>query len=70
MLDLRVVATTLVMLAALVSVSLADSVKDKSPEIAKEKAQPVVSTSVETRPIRVILPASWEPSKGQTEIAK
>jgi len=70
MLDLRVAATTLAILAALVSVSLADTVKDKLPEDTKDKAQPVAQTSVETRPIRVILPASWEPSKGQAETTK
>ena len=71
MLDLRLAATTLTILAALVSVSLADTtVKDKLPEGTKDKAQPVAQTSVETRPIRVILPASWEPSKGQAETTK
>ena len=70
MLDLRLAATTLAILAALVSVSLADTVKGKLPEGTKDKAQPVAQTSVETRPIRVILPASWEPSKGQAETTK
>jgi hypothetical protein len=65
MFDLRLVATTLAMMFALMSVSLAAAVKDKSP--ASEKAQPITEGPTEVRPIRVILPASWEPSKGQAE---
>ncbi|SHN80759.1 hypothetical protein [Bradyrhizobium erythrophlei] len=67
MLDVRLAATTLAMLIALVSVSLADAVKDKLPEPASDKAHSVAQSSAEARPIRVILPASWEPSKGQAE---
>ena len=67
MLDVRLVATTLAMLIALMSVSLADAVKDKLQEAAKDKAPPVDQSPAEARPIRVILPASWEPSKGQAE---
>ena len=70
MLDLRLAATTLAILPALMSVSLADTVKDQLPKGTKDKAQPVAQTSVETRPIRVILPASGEPSKGQAETTK
>ncbi|MDA9547879.1 hypothetical protein ACM43_26230 [Bradyrhizobium sp. CCBAU 45321] len=59
MLDLRLVTTSLAMLLALVSVALAEPPKDK--------AAPVVQTAAEARPIRVILPAPWEPTKGQAE---
>jgi hypothetical protein len=67
MLDVRMVATTLAVLIALMSVSLAEAVKDQSAEKAKDKVQPVFQSSVEARPVRVILPASWEPSNGQRE---
>jgi hypothetical protein len=67
MLDLRLAATTVAILVAMASVSLADAVKDKLPEAARDKAQPVAQSSTEGRPIRVILPASWEPAKGQAE---
>jgi hypothetical protein len=59
MLDLRLVTTSLALLAALMSVALADPVKDQP--------SPVVQSAPETRPIRVILPALWEPTKGQAE---
>lgn len=67
MLDLRLTAATVAILVALMTVSLADTVKDKRPQPASDKAQPVAQNPVEARPIRVILPASWEPSKGQAE---
>ena len=67
MLDVRLATTTLAILIALVSISLADAVKDKMPEPASNKANPVAQSSAEARPIRVILPASWEASKGQAE---
>ncbi len=58
MLDLRVVATSFAMLVALVSVALAEPAKD----------QPSASqSSAEARPIRVVLPAPWEPAKGQAQ---
>ena len=63
----RLTATTSVIFIALVSVSLADAVKDKSPELATDKATPDAQSSAKSRPIRVILPASWEPAKGQAE---
>ncbi|MDF0583898.1 hypothetical protein [Bradyrhizobium yuanmingense] len=59
MLDLRLVTTSLAMLLALVSVALAEPPKDKAPT--------VVQTTTDARPIRVILPAPWEPTKGQAE---
>ncbi|TGN88839.1 hypothetical protein EOW77_0008230 [Bradyrhizobium yuanmingense] len=59
MLDLRIVTTSLAMLLALVSVALAEPPKDNAPT--------VVQTAAEARPIRVILPAPWEPTKGQAE---
>jgi len=67
MLDLRLAATTLAMLIALMSVSLAGAVKDKSAAVAKDKPPSVAQSSAEPRPIRVILPASWEPNNGQAE---
>lgn len=67
MLDLRLAATALAMLVALVSVSLADAVKDKSPDSADDVGEPVARSSAESRPIRVVLPASWEPSEKQAE---
>jgi hypothetical protein len=65
--DMRLAATTVAILVALMSVSLADAVKGKLPEVTSDKAQPVAQSSTETRPIRVILPATWEPSKAQAE---
>ncbi len=59
MLDLRLVTTSLAMLLALVSVALAEPPKDQ--------AASVVQTPAEARPIRVILPAPWEPTKRQAE---
>ena len=61
MLDLRLAATALAMLVAMVSVAIAEPAKDQPQETAQ--------ASAETRPIRVILPAPWEPSKGQGEAA-
>lgn len=62
MLDLRLVTTSLAMLLALVSVALAEPTRDQAPS--------VVQTKGEARPIRVILPAPWEPTKGQAESAQ
>lgn len=60
MLDLRVVTTSLAMLVALASVALAEPTKDQ--------AQPVVqAASGDARPIRVILPAPWQPATVQAE---
>lgn len=59
MLDLRLVTTSLAVLVALISVALAEPVKDQ--------AAPAVQNANEARPIRVILPAPWEPTKGQAE---
>ena len=59
MLDLRFVTTSLALLLALMSVALAEPVKDQ--------AASVVQSAPEARPIRVILPAPWEPTKGQAE---
>ena len=67
MLDVRAAATTLAMLIALVSVALADAAKDKSQAPASNKARPVAENPADARPIRAILPASWEPGKGQAE---
>ena len=67
MCDLRLAATTLALSVAVMSVSLAGSVNDKSSDPAMGKAQPVAESSSEARSIRVILPASWEPSKRQVE---
>lgn len=64
MLDLRLAAPTLAILIALMSVSLANGIKDN---LAKEETQPVAQSSVDARPIRVILPAPWEPSEGQAK---
>jgi len=60
MLDLRLVATSLAMLIATLSVALADPVKDQ--------ARPAAQGAVEARPIRVILPAPWEPATKQAEL--
>ncbi|PPQ20791.1 hypothetical protein CV770_03250 [Bradyrhizobium sp. AC87j1] len=59
MLDVRLVTTSLAMLLALLSVALADP--------AKEQARPAGQGSAEVRPIRVILPAPWEPATRQVE---
>lgn len=67
MLDMRLTAMTLAILIALVSVSLADAVMDRSPSPASNNTQNVAQSSGQARPIRVILPASWEPSKEQAE---
>lgn len=59
MLDVRLVTTSLAMLIALLSVALA--------EPAKDQARPAVQNTGEVRPIRVILPAPWEPAKTQAD---
>ena len=59
MLDVRLVTTSLATLAALMTVAVAEPVKDK--------AAPVAQGPAEARPIRVILPAPWEPATGQRE---
>ncbi len=55
MLDVRLVTTSLAMLIALMSVALAEPTKDQ------------VRPAAEARPIRVILPAPWEPATTQAE---
>ena len=55
MLDVRLVTTSLAMLIALMSVVLAEPTKDQGRPAA------------EARPIRVILPAPWEPATTQAE---
>ncbi len=63
MLDVRLLATSLAVLAALMSVALA--------EPAKEKIQPSnAQTPPEARPIRVILPAPWEPKQAELQLPK
>jgi hypothetical protein len=62
MLDMRLVTTSLAMMAALMSVALAEPVKDQPA--------PGLQGAPEVRPIRVILPAPWEPTKGQAESAQ
>ncbi|WP_245444418.1 hypothetical protein [Bradyrhizobium sp. Y36] len=59
MLDMRVVTTSLAMLIALVSVALAEPIKDQ--------ARPAAQGTSEARPIRVILPAPWEPATAQAD---
>ena len=60
MLDLRLVTTSAAMLVAMMAVALADPVKDQ--------ARPAVQAATEARPIRVVLPAPWEPAtRSQTE---
>ncbi|WP_049820325.1 hypothetical protein [Bradyrhizobium japonicum] len=54
MLDVRLVTTSLAMLIALMSVALAEPTKDR--------AASAVQGDAEVRPIRVILPAPWEPA--------
>ncbi|WP_375159375.1 hypothetical protein [Bradyrhizobium sp. RDT46] len=53
MLDVRLMTTSLAMLTALMSVALAEPTKDQG--------------QAEARPIRVILPAPWEPAPTQAE---
>lgn len=59
MLDVRIVTTSLAMLVAAMSVALSEPVKNQTA--------PAVQSAGEARPIRVILPAPWEPAKGQVE---
>jgi hypothetical protein len=59
MLDLRLVAASVAMLVALMSMALA--------EPGKDQPDPPVQASSEARPLRVILPAPWEPSKSRVE---
>ena len=54
MLDVRLVTTSLAMLIALVSVALAEPTKDQAASAGQGTA--------DVRPIRVILPAPWEPA--------
>jgi hypothetical protein len=54
MLDLRLVTTSAAMLVGLVAVALAEPVKDHAPAAGQSAA--------EARPIRVVLPAPWEPA--------
>ena len=58
MLDVRVVTTSLAMLIALWSVALAEPARD---------VRPAAQSAGEARPIRVILPAPWEPATTQAE---
>jgi hypothetical protein len=62
MLNVRLVTTSLAMLVALMAAAAAEPVKDQ--------AAPVVQSSAEARPIRVILPAPWETSQRQGEPVK
>jgi hypothetical protein len=62
MLDVRLVTTSLAMLVALMAAAAAEPVKDQ--------AAPVVPSSAEARPIRVILPAPWETIQSQGEPVK
>ena len=55
MLDVRLVTTSLAMLIALMSVAQAEPTKDQGRPAA------------EARPIRVIMPAPWEPATTQAE---
>ncbi|MFB6463307.1 hypothetical protein [Bradyrhizobium tunisiense] len=59
MLDLRLAMTALAMLMAPITVAMAEPVKDQS--------RPAVQAAAEARPIRVILPAPWEPATTQAE---
>ncbi|MDA9426833.1 hypothetical protein XH97_32645 [Bradyrhizobium sp. CCBAU 53380] len=59
MMDVRLATTSLAMLVALAAVAQAEPVKDQ--------AAPAVQSSAEARPIRVILPAPWEPTRSQGE---
>jgi len=61
MLDLRLVTTSAAMLVAMMAVALAEPVRDQAP--------PPAQSAAEARPIRVVLPAPWEPatrSHGET----
>ncbi|WP_440641669.1 hypothetical protein ACSHT2_11515 [Bradyrhizobium sp. PUT101] len=62
MLNVRLVTTSLAMLVALMAATAAEPVKDQ--------AAPVVQSSAEAHPIRVILPAPWETTKSQGEPVK
>ena len=59
MLDVRLLATLIAMSMALMSVAFAEPTKDQ--------AQPMVQAASEARPVRVILPAPWEPNERQAE---
>ncbi len=59
MLNVRLVTTSLAVLIALMSVALAEPTKDQ--------VRPAAQGTAEARPIRVILPAPWEPAKTQAE---
>jgi len=60
MLDLRLATTSLAMLIALLSVALSDP--------AKDQARPVAQSAADARPIRVILPAPWQPATAQADV--
>ena len=62
MLDLRLLAASVAMLVAMMSGALADPGKDQP--------HPGAEAAAETRPIRVILPAPWEPNTSQTKQAQ
>lgn len=59
MLDVRLVTTLIAMSIALMSVAFA--------EPTKEQSRPVVQSEADTRPVRVILPAPWQPATRQAE---
>jgi hypothetical protein len=59
MLDVRLVATSIAISIALMSIAVAEPTKDQ--------ARPVVQSSSDARPIRVVLPAPWEVSPRETE---
>ncbi|SFK03831.1 hypothetical protein SAMN05216525_14942 [Bradyrhizobium sp. Gha] len=59
MLDLRLMATLIALSIGLMSVASAEPTKDQ--------AEPAVQSSREARPVRVILPAPWQPSERQAE---
>jgi len=59
MLDVRLMTTSLAMLVALMSVALAEPTRDQ--------VRPAAQGAPEARPIRVILPAPWEPATTQAE---
>ncbi|GLR97926.1 hypothetical protein ACVIU7_004689 [Bradyrhizobium liaoningense] len=61
MLNVRLVTTSLAMLVVLMAAAAAEPVKDQAP---------VVQSSAEARPIRVILPAPWETTQSQGEPVK
>lgn len=63
MLDVRLMATLIAMSIALASVAFAEPTKDQT--------QPKVQSPADARPMRVVLPAPWEPStKQETQAAK